>query len=254
MFKNLRDVEGYQLSAKDGEIGHVTDLYFDDECWAVRYLVVATGSWLFGKKVLISPNSVLKVNLDDRCIGVDLSMDQVRNSPDIDAEKPISRQQESEYHLYYNFPPYWGGVALWGRYEQPGTASDAEDAESAEADASSSLETSSHLRSAKEVRGYRVVAIDGQVGHVDNFLMEVENWAIRYLVVNTGGWLNRREVLFTPKLVDKVIWAEAQVDVNASKTLIEGAPDYHRGEQIDRAYEEKLFAHYTTHPYWNEET
>ena len=253
MFKNLRDVEGYRLSAKDGEIGHVTDLYFDDDCWAVRYLVVATGSWLFGKKVLISPNSVLKVNFDDRCIEVDLSKDQVRKSPDIDAEKPISRQQESEYHLYYNFPPYWGGVALWGRYEQPGTAADAEDAETAEGTAGHPR-TSSHLRSAKEVRGYRVVAIDGQVGHVDNFLMEVENWAIRYLVVSTGSWISRHEVLFTPKLVDKVIWAEAQVDVNASRTLIEGAPDYHRGEQIDRVYEEQLFSHYTTHPYWTEET
>ena len=78
MFRNLKDVEGYRLSAKDGEIGHVTDLYFDDDCWAVRYLVVATGSWLFGKKVLISPNAVLKVNFDSKCIEIDLTMEQVR--------------------------------------------------------------------------------------------------------------------------------------------------------------------------------
>jgi hypothetical protein len=96
--------------------------------------------------------------------------------------------------------------------------------------------------------------VDGQVGHIDNFLMDVDTWAIRYLVVNTGGWISRREVLFTPKLVDKVIWAEAQVDVNASKTLIEAAPDYHPGETIDREYEEGLFKHYTTHPYWSEES
>lgn len=261
MFRNLRDVEGYRLAAIDGEIGHVTDLYFDDAGWAVRYLVVATGSWLFGKKVLISPNAVVKVKFDDGCIQVDLSMDQVRNSPDIDTEKPISRQQESEYHLYYNFPPYWGGVALWGRYDQPGGAgSDAADeqAESSVADqtgppSEAGEASKSRLRSAREVRGYRVVATDGQVGHVDNFLMEVENWAIRYLVVNTGGWINRHEVLLTPKLVDKVIWAEAQVDVNTSKRIIEEAPDYHRGEEIDRDYEERLFAHYTIHPYWSEE-
>ena len=254
MFMNLRDLEGYSISAKDGEIGHVTDLYFDDDCWAVRYLVVATGSWLFGKKVLISPNSMPRVNADKQCIEVDLTMDQVRNSPDMDADKPISRQQESEYHLYYNFPPYWGGVALWGRYDQPGATADAADEEVAERSKEHGSESSSHLRSAREVRGYRVVAIDGQVGHIDNFLMAVESWAIRYLVVNTGGWLTRHEVLFTPKLVDKVIWAEAQVDVNASKELIEDAPDYHRGEQIDRAYEEQLFAHYTTHPYWSDES
>jgi len=251
MFKNLRDVEGYRLSAKDGEIGHVTDVYFDDVLWAVRYLVVATGSWLFGKKVLISPNSVLRVDYDKSCVAVDLDQAQVRDSPDIDTEKPISRQQESEYHLYYNFPPYWGGVALWGRYDQPGTT-DGSDSENGARPQTES--TKSHLRSAREVRGYRVMGVDGQVGHIDNFLMESDTWAIRYIVVNTGRWLSRHEVLLTPKLVDKVIWAEAQIDVNASKGLIEAAPDYIRGEDITRAYEEKLFRHYTTHPYWSEET
>lgn len=254
MFKNLRDFEGHRLAANDGEIGHVTDLYFEDDCWAVRYLVVATGSWLFGKKALISPNAVQKVDFSDECIKVDLTMEQVKNSPDIDTDKPISRQQESEYHLYYNFPPYWGGVALWGRYDQPGGTADAEDAETAEHAREHGSQWSSHLRSAREVRGYRVVSVDGQVGHCDNFLMDVETWAIRYIVVNTGGWLKRHEVLVTPKLVDRVIWAEAQIDVNASKDLIERAPDYHRGEDIDRTYEEKLFKHYTTHPYWSEDS
>jgi uncharacterized protein YrrD len=252
MFKNLSDLEGFRLAAKDGEIGHVADFYFDDDCWAVRYLVVATGSWLFGKKVLISPNAVEKVDFDEECMKVDLSKEQVKNSPDIDTEKPISRQQESEYHLYYNFPPYWGGVALWGRYDQPGGTADAEDAETAEHGMEHG-ERSKHLRSAREVRGYRVVAVDGQVGHNDNFLMDVDTWAIRYLVVNTGGWLKRHEVLLTPKLVDRVIWAEAQIDINASRELIEGTPDYHRGEDVDRAYEEALFKHYTTHPYWTED-
>ena len=252
MFKNLRDLEGFRLRAKDGEIGHVTDLYFEDDEWVVRYFVVATGSWLFGKKVLVSPNSVHKVNWDDACIEVGLTTEQVRNSPDIDTDRPISRQQEAEYHLYYNFPPYWGGVALWGRYDQPGGEQSPDDEATTQQDKSYGAQWDSHLRSAREVRGYGVLSIDGQVGHLDNFLMEVETWAIRYLVVNTGGRLKKHEVLFAPKLVDRVVWAEATVKVNASSALIEGAPEYHRGEAIDRAYEESLFAHYTTHPYWSD--
>jgi len=253
MFKHLRDLEGFRLAAKDGEIGHVTDLYFEDTDWAVRYIVVATGNWLFGKKVLISPNAVQAIKWDEECMKVDLTTEQVRNSPDIDTDRPISRQQEAEYHLYYNFPPYWGGVALWGRYDQPGAETTADEAAATEQDRKYGAKWDSHLRSAKEVRGYRVEAIDGQVGHLDNFLMEVETWAIRYLVVNTGGRLKKHEVLFTPKLVDQVKWAEANVYVNASRQLMETAPEYTVSDQIDRPYEEALFAHYTTHPYWEDE-
>ncbi len=253
MFKHLRDLEGFRLAAADGEIGHVSDLYFEDNGWAVRYIVVATGNWLVGKKVLISPNSVEAVKWDDECIKVGLTREQVRNSPDIDTDRPISRQQEAEYHLYYNFPPYWGGVALWGRYDQPGAESTEDDTAATREDHEYGAKWDSHLRSAKEVRGYRVEAIDGQVGHLDNLLMEGETWGIRYLVVNTGGWLKKHEVLFTPKLVDKVIWAEATVNINASRQLVESAPDYDRSSQIDRAYEEALFSHYTTHPYWEDE-
>lgn len=250
MFRRLRDLEGFRLRAQDGEIGHVTDLYFEDTEWVVRYLVVSTGSWLFGKKVLVSPNSVEAVQWADKCISVNLTTEQVRNSPDIDTDRPISRQQEAEYHLYYNFPPYWGGVALWGRYDQPGGQQSADDEAATLEDRKYGAQWDSHLRSAREVRGYGVLAIDGQVGHLDNFLMEVETWAIRYLVVNTGRWLKKHEVLFAPKLVDRVIWAEATVKVNASRELIEEAPEYKTGEEIDRAYEERLFSHYTTHPYW----
>lgn len=253
MFKNLRDLEGFRLAAEDGEIGHVTDLYFEDDEWAVRYLVVATGSWLFGKKVLISPNAVPAVRWDDECIKVNLTMEQVRNSPDIDTDRPISRQQEADYHLYYNFPPYWGGVALWGRYDEPGAEPTEDESVSTRQDREYQQRWDSHLRSAKEVRGYRVVAIDGQVGHLDNFLMDTDTWAIRYLVVNAGGWLNKHEVLCMPKLVDRVIWAEATVNVNSSRELMEQAPPYSNSEEIDRAYEEALFAHYTMHPYWEDE-
>ncbi|MFW5689236.1 MAG: PRC-barrel domain-containing protein, partial [Spirochaetota bacterium] len=215
MFRNLRDLEGFRLAAQDGEIGHVTDCYFEDDAWAVRYLIVSTGSWLFGKKVLISPNAVLEIRWDYDCIKVNLTMEQVRNSPDIDTDRPISRQQEAEYHLYYNFPPYWGGVALWGRYDEPGAEPTEDEAASTDRDRKWNAKWDSHLRSAREVRGYRVVAIDGQVGHVDNFLVDPDTWAVRYLVINTGGWLKKHEVLFTPKLVDQVIWGQTTVNVNA---------------------------------------
>lgn len=251
MHTQVKNIEGLHLAADDGEIGHVTDLYFDDATWVIRYLVVATGSWLFGKRVLISPNAVERVEWESKHIRIGLSREQVRDSPDIDTDRPISRQQEAEYHLYYNFPPYWGGAALWGRYERPGERPDTEDRATAENDRSYGSKWDSHLRSAKEVRGYRVLTTNGEAGHIDTFLMDPENWAIRYLVVNTGNWLSRHEVLCTPKLVDTIVWADATINVNTSRELMESAPDYKPGGAIDREDERRLFEHFTIHPYWS---
>jgi uncharacterized protein YrrD len=253
MFTQLKNLEGLHLAAEDGEIGHVTDLYFDDATWVVRYLVVATGSWLFGKRVLISPNGVEKIDWGKKHICVALSREQVRNSPDIDTDRPISRKQEAEYHLYYNFPPYWGGAALWGRYEEPGEIADGVDRENAEIDRSQSSDRGSNLRSAKEVRGYRVIATNGEAGHIDTFLMNPDSWAIRYLVINTGNWLSRNEVLCTPKLIDSIEWADAVVKVNTSRELMESAPHYSPGGALARTEEIQLFEHFTIHPYWEEE-
>jgi len=253
MFTHARDLEGLQIAAEDGEIGQVTDLYFDDTAWVIRYLVVSTGSWLFGKKVLISPNSVERIDWSSGCLRVRLSREQVRESPDIDTDRPISRQQEADYHLYYNFPPYWGGVALWGRYEHPGSEADSSDRESTHHDRSYGSRWDSHLRSAKEVRGYRIIAIDGEAGHVDTFLVEPATWAIRYILVNTGSRLSRHEVVCTPKLVDRVVWADAVVTVNTSRNLMETAAEYVPDSAFSREDEQRLFEHYSVHPYWEQE-
>lgn len=252
MFTRVCQIDGFTLCAEDGEIGHVADLCFDDEKWTMRYLVVATGPWLFGRRVLISPNSVTGWDWKKRKVSVGLSMEQVRNSPDIDTDRPISRQQESEYHLYYNFPPYWGGVALWGRYAQPGGEVSDQDIEHSERTKRETTGGENHLRSAKEVAGYRVMATDGEVGHLDDFLMDPTNWAIRYLAINTGSWLRKHEVIITRKLVDRVVWSQAQMNVNASKALIEGAPDFDEAIGVDRELETRIFEHFTTHPYWEE--
>ncbi len=252
MFAHVKDLEGFRIAAKDGEIGHVTDVYFEDTDWVVRYFVVATGSWLFGRRVLVSPNSVKSVDWDKRAVCVELTREQVRDSPDIDTDRPVSRQQEAEYHLYYNFPPYWGGVALWGRYDEPGGEPSAEDTAVAEADKDHAVGADNRLRSVNEVLGYKVIAIDGQVGHVEHFLVDPQSWAIRYLVVHAGKWLSRHESLTTPKLVDRIVWADATVNINTSKALMESAPEYDDSRSLTREQETAMFTHFSVHPYWDE--
>jgi hypothetical protein len=111
MLRNTNDLEGYVIGATDGPIGHVKDLYFDDRAWVVRYLVVDTGPWLSSRKVLISPIAIGRPNWAERLLLVSITKEQVKNSPDIDTKKPISRQHEVQYSGYYGYPYYWGGAA-----------------------------------------------------------------------------------------------------------------------------------------------
>lgn len=114
MLRTLKDFEKCTIGATDGDIGHTRDLYFDDLSWVVRYLIVETGSWLSGRKVLITPLSIQKPDWSAQRLVVSITLDQVENSPSIDTDKPVTRQHELQYLGYYGYPTYCGGTGMWG--------------------------------------------------------------------------------------------------------------------------------------------
>ena len=121
MLINAHEMKGAAIIARDGAIGEVEDLYFDDEKWTARYLVVKAGALLFRRDVLVSPISIEKVDEANNEVIVNLTRDQVKNSPDIDTHKPVSRQHETAFMDYYGYPYYWGGPYLWGDSAFPAT-------------------------------------------------------------------------------------------------------------------------------------
>src|ERR1019366_9684119 len=92
---------------------------FDDESWAIRYLVVNTGGWLSGRLVLVSPIALRQAEWESKRLDVALTKNQIENSPQIDTHKPVSRQHEALYMGYYGYPYYWGGPYLWGGASYP---------------------------------------------------------------------------------------------------------------------------------------
>jgi hypothetical protein len=121
MLLDIKTLEGRGIGATDGAIGKVDDFYFDDESWVIRYVVVDTSKWLGGREVLISPYSIDRMDRLAETLPVTVTKDQVRNSPSIDSDKPVSRQYERGYLGYYGYPYYWGGIGLWGDQSYPGT-------------------------------------------------------------------------------------------------------------------------------------
>jgi hypothetical protein len=247
MLRNTTQLKGFAVRATDGELGTVDQLYFDDETWAIRYLTVET-SWLGGRRVLISPISVIQADWQAKRLDVALTKTQVENSPNIDTDKPVSRQHEIAYSGYYGYPYYWGGPFLWGPATYPGGVMTAPRDPIAERIQKES--TDSHLRSTKAVTGYHIEAADGEIGHVDGFIVDDEAWAIRYIEVATKNWWPGKKVLVSPAWIERVSWTDCKVYVGLSREAIKDAPDYVESLPITREYENRLYFHYGRPPYW----
>lgn len=200
MLRSSKDLRGYTLHATDGDIGTVADFYFDDARWTVRYLVADTGGWLSGRQVLISPLALGAADWQERRLHTTLTREQVEHSPGSDTDQPVSRQHESELARYYRWPYYWGAAEAWGGYTYPYELMAATAAAEADRQEPPAEEEHGdpHLQSVREVTGYRIGARDGAIGHVEDFIVDDQSWAIRYLVVDTRDWLPGKRVLIAP--------------------------------------------------------
>ena len=265
MLRNVKHLNGSRINASDDQIGRVDELYFDDEAWTIRYLVVDTGKWLVGRKVLISPYAVKTPITEGNIIDVSLTRDQVRNSPDIDTHKPVSRQHEREYLTYYGYPSYWGLSGVWGVTDYPSSPAlddpletprpagvdEGRPARDTAADASRSSDEDSHLRSTADVTGYDIQASDDSIGHVEDFVFDDETWTIRYLVVDTVNWWpGGRKVLVATRWIDRIDWTQRKVFTSLTRDGVKGSPEYDHTALLDRQYEEQLHRAHERGGYW----
>jgi sporulation protein YlmC with PRC-barrel domain len=251
MLRSLKELYGYDILALDGEIGEVHDFYFDDEEWTVRYMVVDTGPWILGRKVLIAPVSLGQPDWTEKKFPVNLTREQIEDSPDIDTEQPVSRQQQIALHEHFRWPIYWGFPATAAAAPSVYTGLRSESrADQAEAEQIAN-ETDSHLRRAKEVIGYHIEGRDGGLGKVDDFILDDENWIVRYLVLDTSSrLLEAKKVLIAPFWIQSISFADAQVDIDLTRQMIKGSPAFDPAMPINREYEEVIYDYHGRPAYW----
>jgi sporulation protein YlmC with PRC-barrel domain len=216
----------YKIQATDGEIGGVQDVLFDDATWMVRYLVIDTGGWLSGRRVLLSPVSVGEVRPEDGVLTVKLSRQRVEKSPPIDAHKSVSRQHETDLSRYYGWPVYWSGetrTVPLGAIGMPGEIVPVAPPEIEKQ--RDQQQSDPHLRSAREVSGYHIQAQDGEIGHVEDFIVDTGTWWIQSMVVDTRNWLPGKHVSVSPRQIEVVKWDERKVFVGMFRNEIESGPE-----------------------------
>jgi len=256
MLQKISTLKGLTVSAIDGDIGSVFDVYFDAQQWTVRYFVVDTGTWLSSRRVLISPMSLRPAEVDGNRVSVELSRTQVEQAPSWDVDLPVSRQHEIAHAQYYDHPYYWTGPARWGLGWDPmiGPMPDPRpDPVEEEILARERESVDTNLHSARNVLGYYLQATDDDVGHVDDFLADDRTWAIRYIVVDTRNWLPGRKVVISPDWIKSVSWGDSRVYVDLTRREVETAPQYDPNVPLKRSIESRLYEHYRRPAYWDDE-
>ena len=249
MLRKASTLNGYTLQSLDGEVGKVKEFYFDDQHWTIRYLVADTGNWLTGWQVLISPYALGAVMSDEQRVAINLTKGQIEDSPSLNSDKPVSRQFEEAYYGYYGWPTYWSGAYMWGAY--PYIVRDFDKRREASVQPAKAWDP--HLRSTHDVSGHHIQAADGEIGHVEDFIIDDETWAIRYLVIDTQNWWPGKKALVSPRWIERVSWNESKVFVNLTRETIKQSPEYTDETPLTRDYEAALHKHYSRQGYWVDE-
>jgi hypothetical protein len=234
MLDRAKTLIGCRLRPTDGEMGRVDDLYFDDHLWVVRYVVADMGDWPDGRRVVLSPAVLTGLDRAEGCIDVALTKSQIEHATSPEKHKPVSRRFELEYGWRFGMPAYWGFERerrlAWRRIRSGDP----------------------HLRSVRAVIGYRLHVTEGEIGRVEDFLVEDESWTIRYLIVDTHRWLPGRKVLLSPDWIERISWHRREAVVGLDGEVIERSPEYRDDLPIGREYESALHRHYERLGYWDE--
>ncbi len=226
MNRSILNLKGFTIGATDGEIGKVKEFYFDDQTWTIRYLIVETGNWLLGRKVLISPIAILMPDYENKIFPINLTKEQIKNSPVVDTDKPVSRQQELEMYSYYP----WGSI--WRTDLNAASTPQTTEEIILEEKKYSSIKKRQgdpNLRSTEHVTGYKINADYGDVGKVDDFIVDVKTWKIDFIVVNTTGSLGGKKVLIPPNWIKDINWDNSEVIVTVTADSIKDSPAHTPG-------------------------
>ena len=247
MLRSVKDLEGYAVESRDeGTIGHLHSLLFEDTDWRVEYLVVSTGAWIPGRRVLVRPMGVAGLDASERRIDLTLTREEVKRSPDLDDMPPVSRQEEAKLKAVLQPMALWEPASVSANvYLDPRTALMVEEVLGMHG----TVNADPHLRSTREVEGYHVGAIDGAIGHIRDLIVDTgREWMLEYAVIDAGAFLVHRDVLVHISWMTGIDWEASRVTLDLTRKSVEGAPHFDPHSPINQESEHRLFDYYGLPP------
>jgi uncharacterized protein YrrD len=197
----VSELKGDDVLSRDGSIGTLDDVYFDDESWRVRYMVVDTGGWVGGRRMLIAPAAIESALSDPAGrLRVGASRDELMEAPDAASHPPVAQQERTDQARRLGPPYYWSDATLWGTHGKPSAA-----------------ERDPHLRSSNEVLGFHVQAADGELGSVRDLLIDESTWQVDGMVIDIRKWWPGGEVRLLPDDIERIDSAGRKVHLRLTR-------------------------------------
>jgi hypothetical protein len=275
MQQSANNLLDFIIIGSDGYLGPLRDIYFDDGEWTFRYLVIEIAEPDTTSRYLISPLSIKQISFERKEIYIRLDQEKIINSPEIDVNLPISRQNEIALRRYYEWPVYWGETEFLDTpphsgLEKPLIPFDTErfadeppeflsdendeltgiepiDDELLETDFAHSEEDvtyNSELRSYIELLGYRIQCTDSDSSFIADLIYDDIDWIIKYIVLNLGNSLTNELILMTLHWVNGINWSKSRMLVTLDQQQLNSAPRYTKNQKITKEYEKNIFDYY----------
>jgi uncharacterized protein YrrD len=245
MLWNATSLRGQAVEATDGAIGTVSDLLFDDHSWTTRWLVVETGSWFLSRKILLPVSALGKPEENIPRFTVQLTRQQVRDSPDVDTDLPVSRHQQAHVYNHYGCNPYWTSGfapisnAIATPFVSPISRNDVAPRWQDESTDAVADDGDPHLRGVVAVIGYHIAATDGDIGHIEDFLIDMATWQLQYLTVDTRNWLPGERVLLPVRIIKEIDWFTKIIQVGIDRAKVKASPPYNPQMTSDGPFNER---------------
>ncbi len=228
MLRSVREVFRFRIRATDGKLGKADDFYFSEDDWSIKYVVVNTGRWFPSDRVLLGPERFERPDPLRRTISVELTKVEVTARAGSDSEEPLSSRQQKLMQERYGGSLYsqgggpigvvhgveWGQALALAEAERPALPS-------------AVPQTAHEPRSTREVIGYKIEAVDGPLGRLEDFLLEDDDWTLRYLVINRRDVrVPNPRVLAPPSWVQYMSWSESRIHMRVQREKIKRSQRY----------------------------
>ncbi len=254
MLLSLRDITGYRMMARDGEIGKVTDFLFDQRDWSIRYIVDKTSA-LFGKQVLIDVSAIKKISWSDQVLELSIDKKQVRESPDIDFKSILKKENEQKLIDHFQ------GTVNWTSIDKQGTLpltrglsldiyGDKSNSDYARLIVQDTEFDPEGLQSSSMAVNFKISTNNGHLGHAEDFIIDDSNWMIRFMVIDTRGGQNKKKILLRPESIDWISWRKKHVSVNMDKEKIQGCPNFEVSFPLSQEYADLLYNQFECSNFW----
>lgn len=242
MLRSAKEIHNYRITAEDGEIGRSITFYFDDRKWIVQYFIADTGAWLKEHRIIVSPSLLLEPNWPQQEFPVKITREWISSSQEIEEGDPVSLQKKREMGGYDGKPSY---LLTEDIYETVREKLGVENTDKKRP--RKKVADSPHLISTDGITGYSIKATDGEIGTIEDFIIDDEKWVIRFLVINTGDGRKKTEgkrILLSPEWIIRFDPEKQLAPINLPKRRVIDSPEYNPDQAVNMELENRIYEYY----------